>query len=84
MKIILNDKKYDMIWNKIDNDFKFKPSIDLKIIPFQFDINYVCYKLNNLWNEEQEKIVNRILKKMSSNDIWQWEQSFLTTIQLTI
>lgn len=69
MKII-NDKKYDIIWNKIDNDFKFKPSIDLKIIPFQFDINYVCYKLNNLWNEEQEKIVNRIFKKMSSNDIY--------------
>ena len=70
MKIILDEKLYNNIWDKINKEFNFTPSIDINVEPFKFKINYKVYKLQSVWNEEQEKIVNNILKEMSNEDIY--------------
>ena len=70
MKVILDEKIYNDIWNKVNNKFKFKLSTDINVNPFEFDINYTSYKLNDVWTEEQEKIVNDIFKEISNDDIY--------------
>lgn len=70
MKVILDEKTYDNIWNKVYTKFKFKPSTDINVTPFEFDIDYRSYKLNDIWTEEQEKIVNDIFKEISNDDIY--------------
>lgn len=70
MKVILNEKLYNEIWDKINNDYKFCPSINKKVKPFNFDVEYVCYKLKSLWNVEQEKRVNNIFKSLSNENIY--------------
>lgn len=75
MKVILDEKVYDEIWDKIYRDYKFHPSVDTKVIPFNFKVKYVCYKLNNYWTAEQEKLVNDIFKSLSDDDLYalEWE-----------
>lgn len=70
MKIILDKNKYNEIWKILNNKFSFNPSIDINVAPFEFNIDYVCYKLNSVWTDNQEKIVNDILKKISNEDIY--------------
>ena len=68
MKVILDDKVYNDIWAKID---KIIVNFDTIGVPFELDINnYKSYKLNTIWNEEEEKIVNDIFKEISKNDIY--------------
>ena len=70
MKVILDEELINMIWNRINNQYKFCPSVNKAVIPFKFDIEYVCYKLNSFWDIEQEKIVNNIFKKLCDEDIY--------------
>ena len=70
MKIILDNKEYKNIWDNIYSNFKFEPSINQNVNPFEFDIDYVCYKLNSGWSEEQEKIVNEIFKEISQDNLY--------------
>ena len=63
MKVILDKNLYKEIWDKIYEVFKFNPSTDINVKPFEFNINYKNYKLKSIWNEEQEKIVNNIFKE---------------------
>ena len=70
MKIILDNKEYKNIWDNIYSNFKFDPSVDQKVNPFEFDNDYVCYKLNSVWSEEQEKIVNEIFKEISQDNLY--------------
>ena len=70
MKVILDSNKYNNLWDSIDDKFKFHPSVDIDVVPFEFDIDYVCYKLNSVWSEEQEKIVNEIFKEISQDNLY--------------
>ncbi len=70
MKNILDEILYNNIWDKIDEEFKFTPSVDIDVESFKFKTNYKVYKLQSIWNEEQEKIVNDILKEMANEDIY--------------
>ena len=70
MQVILNEQKYNEIWNNINNMFKFNTSNDESVEPFEFGIPYKCYFLTKVWDEKQESIVNEILKKISNNDIY--------------
>lgn len=70
MKVILDEKLYNKIWDKIYNEYKFCPSINNTVIPFEFNVEYVCYKLNSYWNMEQEKAVNNIFKSLSNDDLY--------------
>ena len=67
MKVILDKEKYNKIWNDITEIFKFNPS---STTPFSFNIKYICYKLNSIWTDEQEKIVNDIFKKIDNCEIY--------------
>ena len=70
MKVILDEKLYDEIWNRIEKEYKFYPSVNKKIKTFEFNIENVCYQLNSYWSAEQEKIVNDIFKKISDDDLY--------------
>lgn len=60
MQVILNEKEYDNIRNKINKDFAFCP---LKKDWLKLSAENKRYLLNSVWTEEQEKLVNSIFKK---------------------
>ncbi len=70
MKVILDEKLYDDIWNRIEKEYKFYPSVNKKINAFEFSIENICYQLNCCWSAEQEEIVNDIFKKLSNDDLY--------------
>jgi hypothetical protein len=76
VKIIEHDLK-NKIWDKIDKDFEFNPSINLDVIPFKFKIKVQCYTLDSFWTLKQEHLVNEIFKEISNEEIyaldWQHE-----------
>lgn len=67
MKVILDEKLYDDIWDEFEKRFKFDSRSK---IPFVFDMNYEIFDLNSGWDEKQEKIVNNIFKEISDDDIY--------------
>lgn len=69
MKVIVDEKLYREIWDKIYKDYKFTPSINKQVTPFKFNVG-VCYRLREYWSAEQEKIVNEIFKSLSDDDIY--------------
>ena len=70
MEVITDRKIYNEIWSKVEKSFKFSSSIETNVNPSEFYIYYKCYKLNNVWTEEQEKIINKILSEISNDDIY--------------
>lgn len=66
---IIDDDLYEKIWNKIYKTFKFKPSMNLNVIPFKFKTIVTCYTLNSFWTEKQEHLVNELFKKISNEEI---------------
>lgn len=70
MKVILDEKLYDMIWGRIYKKYSFTPSINPIVVPFNFDFQNVCYKLNSTWDEEQENIVNDIFKAVVGSEMY--------------
>ena len=73
MKVILDKKIYNEIWDKIYKDFKFTPNTDTSIKTFEFPMHNEQFNLKSFWNEEQEKIVNTIFKELSDDDIYALE-----------
>ena len=69
VKIIERDLR-NKIWDKIDKDFEFNPSINLDVIPFKFKIKVQCYTLDSFWTLKQEHLVNEIFKKISNEEIY--------------
>lgn len=71
MKVILDQRLYNEIWNKIHNDFGFFPASFIKQTK-KSKIDYRVYRLNirRCWNEKEEKLVNNIFKQMSIDDIY--------------
>ena len=67
---IIEDKVAKEIWNYIFEKYKFNPSTKIEELPFVFDVKVMCYKLNSIWNEKQELIVNDFFKKISNNEIY--------------
>ena len=69
VKIIEHDLDKE-IWDKIDKDFEFNPSINLDVIPFKFKIKVNCYTLDSFWTLKQEHLVNEIFKEISNEEIY--------------
>lgn len=72
MKLILDDNQYNDIWDKIYRDFRFFPSCkdhsdDLWL---SFPITCKRYRLNGLFSEEQEKIINSIFCRVNAGDMY--------------
>lgn len=68
MNVILDEKLYNSIWDRVYNEFGFRTKNEE--VPFRFTIVYKIYKLKSVWNEEQELIVNEIFKRLSMDDIY--------------
>lgn len=73
MKIILDRKKYDEIWNKICDDFHFCPYC--KIAPEEWillPMHHKKYHLNGslAFTEKQEEIINSIFCRVNAKDMY--------------
>ena len=71
MKIILNHKKYNDIWDKIYHDFHFSPfcktNSDLWL---SFPIECKRYRLNCIFSKEQERVINSIFCSVNAKDMY--------------
>lgn len=71
MKIILDHNKYNDIWDKICRDFLFSPSFKAhNDLWMSFPIKYERFRLNCVFSEEQEKIINSIFCKVNAKDMY--------------
>lgn len=77
MKIIpvpdlgLDRNKYNDIWNKIYNDFHFYPSSITYPKPWiLLPMPHKKYYLNDIFTEEQEKIINSIFCRINAKDMY--------------
>ncbi|MCM1329778.1 MAG: DUF2716 domain-containing protein [Ruminococcus sp.] len=67
MEIILDKEKYDKIWEKIDCEFMFTGRGDNWIsLPFETK----KYRLNSIFSDEQEKIVNSVFCGVNPKDMY--------------
>lgn len=60
MKVILGEH-INQIWDIIDRDFHFRPSIDVDTASFAFPVHAACFRLKSVWDDRQEAIVNGIM-----------------------
>lgn len=71
MKIILDNDKYNAIWDKICHDFLFSPSCNANdSLWLSFPTKSKKYRLNCVFSEEQEKIINSIFCKVNAKDMY--------------
>lgn len=63
MQLILDDNMYTEIWDTIKIKFNYPQS-------FSYNGDYKSFKISSLWNEQQENIVNEILKRMANKNIY--------------
>lgn len=63
MQLILDDNMYTEIWDTIKIKFNYPQSLS-------YNGDYKSFKISSLWNEQQEKIVNEILKRMANKNIY--------------
>lgn len=63
MQLILDDNMYTEIWDTTKIKFNYPQS-------FSYNGDYKSFKISSLWNEQQENIVNEILKRMANKNIY--------------
>ena len=70
MEIILDEDKYNDIWDKIFQDFLFSPSVYAEDPWLSFVTQSKKYRLNDLFSEEQEKIINSIFCRLHPKNMY--------------
>ncbi len=71
MRVILDTGEYNNIWDKINNTFGFKtPCKDKNGIWLSFPAENKKYRLNSVFSEEQEKIINSIFCRVNPNNMY--------------
>lgn len=71
MKIILDKDKYNAIWDKIEYDFLFSPCYKTNNDCWlSFPIKSKKYRLNCVFSQEQEKIINSIFCRVNAKDMY--------------
>lgn len=71
MKIILDNDKYNAIWDKICRDFLFLPSCKTNNdLWLSLPVKNKKYRLNCYFSEEQEKIINSIFCSINAKDMY--------------
>lgn len=63
MRVISKDEE-NILWNKVYNEFGFKPGTDIAGEWIQIPGDTVKYHKEIPWDEEQEKTVNSFLKEL--------------------
>lgn len=66
---ILDDREMDAAWRFLNKNFKFNPSVNSSMAPFQINQPHKVFELLAYWNEAQEKIVNGIFRSFGCRDI---------------
>lgn len=67
---ILNTRDYREVWDKVYQNFKFRPSINDSKMPFQIDQTHKIFELLAYWNEQQNRTVNEIFKSLDCKNIF--------------
>ena len=67
MQVITDKKLYRSIWDKIYQDYFFSTQNEKWLCP---DTTYDVYHLGEPWNEKQEAIVNQILCRIISTEMY--------------
>lgn len=49
--MILDDKEYDKVWNRVYKELGFTPNIDLNVKPFTINKPYVIYDISKITEE---------------------------------
>lgn len=70
MRVILDREHYNMVWERVYEDFSFCPSVDTHITPFQFKMNYQVFNLSQLRWDMAEEIIEKILRSVSDQEIY--------------
>ena len=61
MQVITDKELYRRIWDKINKDYSFHPSVNSRKKWLKPDDVFQKYKIEKIWDERQEAIVNTIL-----------------------
>lgn len=61
MQVIKDKELYGRIWDKINEDFSFYPSVNSRKKWLKPDGVFQKYKIEKIWDEWQEAIINTIL-----------------------
>lgn len=61
MQVITDKELYRRIWDKINKDYSFYPSVNSHKKWLKPDDVFQKYKIEKIWDERQEAIVNTIL-----------------------
>ncbi|MCR5610872.1 MAG: DUF2716 domain-containing protein [Clostridiales bacterium] len=81
MQVILDDKLYKSIWDKIYNVYSFYPSTDNLSERWLRPIRqFRTYQMTMIWNEKQEKIINSILCRVVGEEMFalDWQHDCFT------
>ena len=60
--IVLTDEETKCVWEKVDREFHFNPSINNEIPPFQFTIPVDAYDISNSTIYNDDGKANEIIK----------------------
>ena len=67
MRVILDRKEYDYIWDKLYSTYRFDLTKDNWL---SIPLANKKYNLIKVWTEEQEKIINDIFSKLCSGEMY--------------
>lgn len=67
MQVITDEKLYNSIWNRIYQDYSFSAQNENWLCPGS---EYDLYRFGTVWDEKQEAIVNRILCRIVSAEMY--------------
>jgi hypothetical protein len=70
MQVITDKELYRKIWDKVFIDYSFSPSIDGPRMWLRPKGTFQTYKLGQIWEEEQEAIVNTIFCKVIGEEMY--------------
>lgn len=70
MRVIADQELYNRIWDRVYEEFSFRPSVDTQVTPFQFKMSYQVFELSQLRWETAEEMIEQILRSVSDQEIY--------------
>ena len=70
MQVITDKELYRRIWDKINEDYSFYPSVNSRKKWLKPDDVFQKYKIEKIWDERQEAIVNTILCNVIGEEMY--------------
>ena len=70
MRVITDEKLYKQIWDRIFEVYSFYPSVNSHKQWLKPEGEYKKFKLKNVWDENQEAIINKILCDVIDEELY--------------